>query len=267
MFVFFSKGSIILFIIIIYILYELIRIRDINVLKFQHTNQIVTVDNVKILHKWRENILSKLLNVFKIYSINYVIVDGNLLSIIRGRDIVHDDDIDIRIDNNDVDKLIKYGKGLEYKDGNLFDYDNDLKWDDRILDKKKLLYNGIQVNLIKVDKLCIKFHIDVVPCLAGSDKWIDFSYPFKRSNRIRHVMYHNNLVNIPDKKSSKFYMINDYGINYLRPDKLIIIIDNVYYCYKRYIYSIINSMCKCYYDRIRKDYLKRNKKLYINKKC
>ena len=105
---------------------------------FQHNKKImVNKESYKYVYQVRQQILNNIDKLLNKLNIKYVISHGNLIEYTRGKKIYHDDDIDIRMDINDLDKWISYCKNLN----SLYDYDYNLKYDNRIFNWRSIFSN------------------------------------------------------------------------------------------------------------------------------
>ena len=110
-----------------------------NMLCFQHNKIIVSKESFKYTYEVKKQLVRNVTNLLNKLKIKYVIGHGNLLEIVRGDYIYHDDDIDIRIDQRDFHKWISYCKKLNSKEDKNFN----LKFDGRIFDtnvQKKMVF-------------------------------------------------------------------------------------------------------------------------------
>ena len=129
---------------------------------FQHNKEVeITRQNYTELVIQKRLLLNNISKLFNDLKIKYVISHGNLIEYERNRLIYHDDDLDIRIDINDKNKLFEYGKKIK-KSFNKYmnkeeyiDYEYNLIYDARIHNYKEQYikdYNVlfmVNINLLK----------------------------------------------------------------------------------------------------------------------
>ena len=175
--------------------------------------------------------LNRIIHIFNTYNIRYFLANGNLLEFTRGKLIQQDDDIDIRIHNDDLPNWMEYCLTLARLNNKYMDYHNVLVFDNRAHDMKKQIYNGIQVVLnvpnVSNKKLNVLhqiyknqfkdgIHMDIVPAQCGfSSYWKTQSYVFQEP--LRKVSYLNSLVCVPSAKMTDKVLTQDYGKDYLIP--------------------------------------------------
>ena len=71
----------------------------------------VTTENLQIAQQSKLELMEKCIDVLRELGIRYVITSGILLEILRGGQIIpQDDDIDIRFEDAGMEKLLKYAK-------------------------------------------------------------------------------------------------------------------------------------------------------------
>ena len=119
-----------------------------------------------------KELFKNIVKVLNDNNIRYVIGHGNLIEYERKRPIIQDDDIDIRYDVRCIFRYMKYCKSLK----NNIDIENNLVFDDRLINFKQQLNNGIQVRLHKFDskiEYTGDIHCDLVPNkLFNQNFWI-----------------------------------------------------------------------------------------------
>ena len=81
---------------------------------FQHNKHVnITNKSIECLQNYKRELLKRITKVFTDNDIKYFIGNGNLLEIERSKNILQDDDIDIRYSNIDIDKFTTYVNNLE----------------------------------------------------------------------------------------------------------------------------------------------------------
>ena len=175
---------------------------------FQHNkNIIVNKDSFEYVKEYKSQLLSNITQILHEIEIKYIISHGNLLEHTRKKAIQHDDDLDIRMDINDLDKW----KTFCENNNNIMNKYN-LVFDKRFYDMKKQLHNGIQVRLIEfVNKdnlykeIEMDIHCDLVFNKVTSKFWIkcgpyDIDY-----NNLREIKFLNVNTFAPSLKDTHKY--------------------------------------------------------------
>ena len=184
---------------------------------FQHNNVIVTKESFRYVLEYKKQLLKNITNLLHKLNIKFVIGHGNLIEYVRNKFIFHDDDIDIRMCMDDLNKWKKYCKNLN----KLEDKNFNLKFDERIFDMGKQLFNGIQVELIKfkndnkIREYKMGIHCDLVFDKVGSGVWIDYDIDFKK---IKLTKYFGSKVYVPCKKDTHKVLSKEYGKSYMIPN-------------------------------------------------
>ena len=222
---------IILFIPVLFLIFRFFKINVIEQFRkkrytlFQHNPIIVNKKTFKYTLEVKKQLLRNVTNLLHKLKIKYVIGHGNLLEFTRNRYIYHDDDIDIRMDIKDKDKWFNYCTSIN----SIEDEEFHIKFDNRIFNIDKQLYDGIQVNLLKfnncnnIKEYNIDIHCDLVFNRVNNKKiWIDYNIDY---NNIRRVKYIGSRVYAPSKNDTKKILIKDYGNNYMIPIRKNYIID------------------------------------------
>ena len=153
--------------------------------------------------------------------IRYVIGEGNLLENERGIPIYHDDDLDIRMDIDDLEKWKNY---CEQHDSNAAGYN--LKFDFRFYDLDKQLQNGLQASLItfnnyddiqEFDRLFfpMDLHMDIVFSAVRSSDWVDYDINF---DDLRETQYLGVDTYAPNDYDTDLVLKKAYGAIYMVPD-------------------------------------------------
>ncbi len=80
-----------------------------NINHYQHNkNIIITKENYNYVYEYKKQLLSCITKLLNDINVKFVIGHGNLLEYTRGSPIYHDDDIDIRYNYEDENKLLEY---------------------------------------------------------------------------------------------------------------------------------------------------------------
>ena len=186
--------------------------------RYQHNFKVkVNKQSYEYVTQYRHQLLSNIAKLLDNLDIKYVISHGNLIEYVRGKPIYHDDDIDLRFDINDFWKWERYCKNLN----NLLDYKYNLKYDHRIFDTKKQLYNGIQVKLIEfintnnIKEFNMDIHCDLVASNVGSKIWKDYNIDY---SNIRKIKYLGVNTYAPSHHDYDYVLKKEYGKKYMIPN-------------------------------------------------
>ena len=199
--------------------------------KSDHSEIYLTKDIVKTIYSDLQEMCAFCKSIFDKLNIRYVMANGSLIEIIRGKCIINDDDIDIRIHKDDVDKLMKYGQNfVENKDGRFYDKINkDMFFDGRICNKDSFCDNGVQLFSVKNKFI----HCDIIPADVEGGPWIDYSMAFDEP--LRNAIYKNIHIKIPSKKMTNILLKTEYGV-YSSPMIKTFSYNNNIYCIDNPIY-------------------------------
>lgn len=184
---------------------------------YQHNELIVNEDNLKYCNEVKKQLLHNVSSLLKSLNIKFVISHGNLIEFTRKTPIHHDDDIDIRMCAEDVDKWINYCKNLNC----LVDNKYNLKYDHRIFNFEEQKDNGIQIrlnNLINNNNIKIynmDIHCDLVLNTIESETWIKYDIDF---NNLREVKYLGTTTYAPSEEDTDRILKKEYGENYIKPN-------------------------------------------------
>tara|TARA_Y100000991_G_C21873738_1_gene306325 strand:+ start:121 stop:822 length:702 start_codon:yes stop_codon:yes gene_type:complete len=203
----------------------LYRIKEKKRLLLQHTNIPLTSKIIKENYRDLSKMCIFFNKLFRKLNIRYVIGHGSLIEIERNSVIPYDNDIDIRIHNNDLQKLINYGKTCVKVGDRFYDPDNkDIFYENRIINKKNILNNGVQSFLITNKNI----HVDIVPMnVKVKEIWIDYDIAFHKKLRKKKYKDADNIY-VPSKKIAHKLLNQEYGFFY-KPIKEVIITKNKYY--------------------------------------
>jgi hypothetical protein len=188
-------------------------------MKFQHNSKFdVNKNTYEYVKQYKQQLLENLAKLFDDINIKYVISHGNLIEYLRGSPIYHDDDIDLRININDYDKIKNYFN----KNNNKLEKYN-LKFDERILShyENVFKFNGSQCWLIKfnnkynITEYKMDIHADIVLNKVGSNFWLNYDINY---NDLQKIKYYNVSVYIPNKKDCEKVLITQYGKKWIIPE-------------------------------------------------
>ena len=199
-------------------------------MSYQHNTQIlITEETFKYVQSYKKQLLQCMSKLLFDLDIKFTIAHGVLLEYARGKYIQHDDDIDIRFNVGDVEKLrIFCNKAV--KDPSILKKYN-LIFDPRIGDIKAQIYNGIQCWLIdfdnseNIDTFEMKIIGDLVCNIVGHKLWNVYDINFSKTQRVLHLGVE---TSIPSDKDLVYILSKQWGPNYLIPDKndVMVLIDN-----------------------------------------
>lgn len=183
---------------------------------FQHSNFPITAQSFRKVKEVRRLLIKGVVSALEHHDIRYVVSDGNLLEMTRGKKIVQDDDIDIRIHTDDLNRWMEYCQTSNVdRERNL-----DLK-DDRRLSHERQKENGFQVFLLNYDDDLeevrrVNAHVDVVAAnVVVEDVWINYEDAFAQP--LRRVNYMGTEVSVPSEEMTHALLVRTYGEDYMTP--------------------------------------------------
>jgi len=182
---------------------------------FQHSKFPITEQTFRKVTEVRHQLLKGIVSVLEDEEIRYALTDGNLLEFTRGKKIVQDDDLDLRIHKDDLHKWMRYCRVCQTDQARNLDLT-----DGRRLSIDQQLFNGFQVRLLNYDETLkevepVQVHADVVASVVGTDFWPDVDYLFSQPRR--RVNYLGVEVMLPSVELTREYLTRQYGENYLVP--------------------------------------------------
>jgi hypothetical protein len=196
---------------------------------FQHGGGPVNAKSAAWNHHAKKVLLQKVISLLKELGIRSVLDGGDLLAYTRNRTIYHDDDLDLRYSNNDVDKLVSYGEtlsNLKLHPELLVDLNRRIVFDRRIVNATQMLYNGVQVWLAcsstaqdnlgrPPDSSMWELHADIVPATPGlkSPVWADVSRNL--ANTVESTYLGVNVL-VPNRKEAERYLATRYGKGFMK---------------------------------------------------
>ena len=188
-------------------------------IRFQHNFKVkVDKETYEYVRQYKSQLLFNIDKLLDDLNIKYVIAHGNLIEYVRNKPIYHDDDLDIRFDVDDFWKWEKYCKDLN----NVDDYKYNLKYDHRIFDIEKQLFNGIQIRLIKfmnpdnIKEFNLDIHCDLVASRVDKkDSWMDYYIDYSKLRRVNFLEVD---TYVPSEDDTDRILTKQYGKNYIIPN-------------------------------------------------
>jgi len=182
---------------------------------FQHSQFPITEQTFRKVTEVRHQLLKGVVSALEDEEIRYVLTGGNLLEFTRGKKIVQDDDLDLRIHRADLNKWMRYCRVAQTDQVRNLDLT-----DGRRLSVDQQRFNGFQVGLLHYDETLkevepVQVHADVVASVVGTDFWPDVDYLFSQPRR--RVNYLGVEVMLPSVELTRKYLTRVYGKNYLVP--------------------------------------------------
>lgn len=195
-----------------------------------HRNDVkITEENFIQIHNQKVKAIDSIHKLFEQLKIKYVISHGDLIQYVRKKPIYHDDDVDIRICINDVNKLYDYFESLPkirdiycFSESDIkklklsydgkYDKQFDLYYDNRANFKDRFLYNGIQSKFLTIYKP-FNFTFDLVPSIAGTDFWLDYHINWLK---IKKVNCYDIYFYVPSDEDTHKVLSMQYG-DYINP--------------------------------------------------
>lgn len=194
---------------------------------YQHNNKVlITEDNYLKVHNQKIKAIDSIHKIFEKHNIKYVIGHGNLIQYVRKKPIYHDDDVDIRICHDDVDKLYNYFDSLpklnnidthrilKLSNGGKYDKDFDIYFDNRCNNKNNFLNNGIQAKFLDI-KNPFNIFIDLVSSFTESKFWLNYDIDWLK---IKKVKCYNIYFYVPSDEDTHKVLLTQYK-NYLKPSR------------------------------------------------
>jgi hypothetical protein len=187
---------------------------------YQHNNTvIINKQTYTYVYQYKKQLLSNITRLLNDLQIKFVIAHGNLIEYERGKPIVHDDDIDIRIDKNDFYKWIKFLKNCKSP----YIYKYNLMFDNLINGKKYITLEWLHCRLIKfTNNGNIKefnnmdIQCDLVTSASFDNTWIEYNINF---NKLRSILYLDVNTFAPSVDDTVNVLSSQYGKNYLIPNE------------------------------------------------
>jgi len=167
---------------------------------------------------YKKQLLYNITKLLDKLNIQFVISHGNLIEYERQKPIYHDDDLDIRMNVNDLEKWSKF---CNENDMILPEYN--LKFDGRFKKINLQLINGIQCRLIhfynkyKIPVYKMNIHCDLVANIVSSKFWMNYNIDY---NNLRKIVYLGVNTYAPNKNDTIKVLQDQYGKDYLIPDNI-----------------------------------------------
>jgi hypothetical protein len=177
---------------------------------FHNKNIQVTKDSYAYVYEYKRQLMSNLERFLRDSNIKHVISHGNLIEYERGRPIYHDDDIDIRINNDDISKVNLSILGRY-----------NLKVTGSIL---KLLESNIycfwhHINLIVFESdipvVNMKIFADLVCNKTNRKPWTVYDINY---DSVREIDYLGTKTFAPSKEDTLRLLEKEYGENWIIPN-------------------------------------------------
>eukprot|EP00746_Dinoflagellata_sp_MGD_P102997 gnl/MRDRNA2_/MRDRNA2_42400_c0_seq1.p1 gnl/MRDRNA2_/MRDRNA2_42400_c0~~gnl/MRDRNA2_/MRDRNA2_42400_c0_seq1.p1 ORF type:complete len:350 (-),score=31.94 gnl/MRDRNA2_/MRDRNA2_42400_c0_seq1:436-1485(-) len=198
-------------------------------LVFQHSRIPVTRDGLHQVQMAKKKLLQGVVLILEEIGIPYVIMDGALLEYLRGQTIVHDDDLDIRYENEDCAKIANYSRKLNFSRGEYFHVQHGIVFDGRLAscdsEEGGQLHNGVQARLDEHASLGFEYdakfqvHLDLVPAIVHEDSrhlWRNAPDVFFNPER---AVFLGVKVWKPNPHEAQRYLRRKYRGNYMVPDR------------------------------------------------
>lgn len=188
-------------------------------MKFQHNRDIeINKNSYRYMFLYKKQLLYNITKLLDKLNIQFVISHGNLIEYERKKPIYHDDDLDIRMNVNDLEKWSKF---CNENDMILPEYN--LKFDGRFKKINLQLINGIQCRLIhfynkyKIPVYKMNIHCDLVANIVSSTFWMNYNIDY---NNLRKIVYLGVNTYAPNKNDTIKVLQSQYGKDYLIPDNI-----------------------------------------------
>jgi hypothetical protein len=199
-------------------------------LRFQHIRLGVSKTKYQLTREYKSLLLARLVPVLQEFGVEYTVGHGNLIEIYRkDSPIMHDDDIDIRYNNESFHKWWAFCQTVKQgEDGNYVH--KGLVFDRRLGNAKEQKHNGVQVSLHEPFKdlpllRCWpelkNIHCDIVPavCNPQCSVWVDYDKVFE--DECRQITYLGvDNVSIPSVEMVRYILRKEYGKSFHTPNIL-----------------------------------------------
>jgi len=186
-------------------------------MKFQHNQNIeITKESYNYMMEYKKQLLFNITNLLNDLHIRFVISHGNLIEYERKSPIHRDDDLDIRMN---VQDLSKWENFCNKNNRELTKYN--LVFDSRFNKIKSQKINGIQCWLIKfnnkrnIKKFNMDIHCDLVSSVVKTDFWMNYNIDY---SNLRLISYLDVNTYAPNINHTKYILTKQYGKNYLIPN-------------------------------------------------
>tara|TARA_B100000963_G_scaffold316967_1_gene297101 strand:+ start:171 stop:857 length:687 start_codon:yes stop_codon:yes gene_type:complete len=201
---------------------------------FQHNKKVaITEKSYKYVRKYKKELLLNICKLLKDIDVKYVIGHGNLIEYERGMPIYHDDDLDIRMNIEDINKWEKYcneNESAEYQPKHCCEWRCDkynLEFDGRFKNIEAFSKSGLQVTLVNSEdfEFEMDIHCDLVPSITNAEPamrmrgvidkfWTDYDIDYSNLRKIKYLDIDTFAPNIEDTKR---LLVRQYGDDYLIP--------------------------------------------------
>lgn len=174
-------------------------------MKFFHNKTIdVTSEKYEHVLSEKKKLLKSVDILLRKLDITYVISHGNLIEYERNKPIYHDDDIDIRIKDEDMEKLNKYaGNFILERELNIMIFSS--------LDRTTFY----KVQTCGVSKFNIGICVDIVTNLDTYSDFILYDIDF---NNLREIEYLDVKTFAPSKEDTERLLAKEYGKDWIIPN-------------------------------------------------
>jgi len=153
-------------------------------------------------------LLKAIADLLDTLKIKYVIAHGNLLEYYRNAFIYHDDDIDIRMEANDIHKWERFCSDSNNKSI------NGIVFDDRFTDIESQKVNGIQCTLTSHANSHVDIHADLVFNKVKDSFWTEYDIDYSNLRKIRYLGVHTYAPSLYDTVAM---LLKEYGSTFMTP--------------------------------------------------
>lgn len=195
------------------------RCSHINYHKYQHNSTTqITKENYKYVREYKKQLLQNVTNLLNDLNIKFVIGHGLLIEFIRGNPIYHDDDIDIRFDINDNNKVMNIIDILNNKN-NIYNLCvNDISCPVKRTKNIRIFYK-FKFKLILFENKenieeFLNLHIEVDLVSSNGESFIEYNINF---NNIRKVIIYDVETYVPSVEDTHKVLRLEYGGKYMTP--------------------------------------------------
>ena len=186
---------------------------------FQHNDtHRITPESYAYVAEYKRQLVEQVTRMMVDLDVHFVLSHGTLIESERGKPIYHDDDVDIRFDHTDSDKWHTF---CQQQFSNTLKKYN-LRFDDRLKQRSKQEFNGIQCWLLNFDNPTamktfpeMDIHCDLVAnVVLEKFWWVDYDIDY---SRMRQVRFLGVLTYVPSKPDTARVLTKEYGASYIEP--------------------------------------------------
>lgn len=173
----------------------------------------ITKESYAYVYEYKKQLLCNIEKLLCDLNVRHVISHGNLIEYERQKSIYHDDDIDIRIDNDDLSKL-------NFSNASDYNLSIELIKGDWYI-QKGCYYNWYHAKLVKfvnnnnILEINMPIFADIVCNKTNGKPWVVYDIDF---NDLREIEYMGISTFAPSKKDTVRLLELEYGKTWIIPN-------------------------------------------------